>query len=79
MDTLRSNEQRLPRHSENLIDSAFQSKLNIKANYSDKESSGGDQNKEVPFRGSRNFRGRGRYSRDRWRNNFTRRSSGENI
>lgn len=50
MDTLRSNEQRLPRHSENLIDSAFQSKLNIKANYSDKESSGGDQNKEVPFR-----------------------------
>lgn len=58
MGSLKSFEQRLSRHSEKAVESAFQSKLSLESRNSDKKPSASMQAKNEPFRGGRTSRGR---------------------
>ncbi|KAK2977872.1 hypothetical protein RJ640_020216 [Escallonia rubra] len=71
MGSLKMHEQRLTRHIEKSIESAFQTKLTISSKSPEKEHSVHEFNKGEASRGGRQGRGRGRNSRGRGRGRYT--------
>jgi hypothetical protein len=79
LGSLKSHEQRLERHSEKSIESAFQSKLTVNSKNSEKRVLTHEQGEGDSTRGGRSFRarGRGRSPRGRGRGSFERKPSVE--
>ncbi|KAK2969370.1 hypothetical protein RJ640_000642 [Escallonia rubra] len=77
MASLKSYEQRLARHTEKAVESAFQSKLNVGSKNQERKPQNFDQPKGESSRGGRYGRGRGR-NRGRGRGNFGRSYNSEN-
>ncbi|KAK3035077.1 hypothetical protein RJ639_032579 [Escallonia herrerae] len=77
MASLKSYEQRMARHTEKAVESAFQSKLNVGSKSQERKPQNFDQPKGESSRGGRYGRGRGR-NRGRGRGNFGRSYNSEN-
>jgi hypothetical protein len=79
LGSLKSHEQRLERHSEKSIESAFQSKLTINSKNSENKALTYEQGEGDSTRGGRSFRarGRGRSPRGRGRGSYERKPSVE--
>ncbi|KAK3000462.1 hypothetical protein RJ639_021063 [Escallonia herrerae] len=77
MASLKSYEQRMARHTEKAVESAFQSKLNVGSKSQERKPQNFDQPKGESSRGGRYGRGRGR-NRGRGRGNFGKSYNSEN-
>ncbi|KAK3007967.1 hypothetical protein RJ639_014055 [Escallonia herrerae] len=77
MASLKSYEQRMARHTQKAVESAFQSKLNVGSKSQERKPQNFDQPKGESSRGGRYGRGRGR-NRGRGRGNFGRSYNSEN-
>ncbi|KAK3006696.1 hypothetical protein RJ639_017590 [Escallonia herrerae] len=77
MASLKSYEQRMTRHTEKAVESAFQSKLNVGSKSQERKPQNFDQPKGESSRGGRYGRGRGR-NRGRGRGNFGRSYNSKN-
>jgi hypothetical protein len=77
LGSLKSHEQRLERHPEKSIESAFQSKLTVNAKNHEKKALTHEQSEGNLFRGGRSFRvrGKGRSPRGRGRGSYERKPS----